>query len=62
MWAGWVIAGCVIGAIAGVVVWTLIVAIAVVRVEEHHRHDGHSEDAPTDATDTESPKDRVSVP
>jgi hypothetical protein len=38
MYGGWMIAGMVLGAIAAVIVWTLIVALVVTWVEDRHRH------------------------
>lgn len=38
MYAGWMIAGMLLGAIAAVIVWTLIVALFVTWVEDRHRH------------------------
>lgn len=46
MYAGWMIAGMVFGALAAVIVWTLIVALLVTWAEDRHqRHciDRHSE-------------------
>ena len=38
MFAGWMIAGFVLGAIGAVIVWALIVALLVTWVEDRHRH------------------------
>lgn len=38
MYAGWMIAGAVLGAIAAIVVWTLIIALVVTWIEERHQH------------------------
>ena len=38
MYAGWMIAGMVLGAIAAVLVWTLIVALLVTWVEDRNDH------------------------
>ena len=38
MYAGWMIAGMVLGALAAVIVWTLIVALLVTWIEERHHH------------------------
>lgn len=38
MYAGWMIAGMVVSAIAAVIIWTLIVALLVTWVADRHRH------------------------
>ena len=38
MYAGWMIAGMFLGALAAVIVWTLIIALLVTWIEERHRH------------------------
>ena len=42
MYAGWMIAGYLLGAIGAVIVWTLIVALVVTWVEERHQHHRHA--------------------
>lgn len=42
MYAGWMIAGMVLGAIAAVLVWTLIVALLVTWVEERNQNHHHA--------------------
>ena len=37
MYTGWMIAGMVLGALAAVIVWTLIVALLVTWVEDRHQ-------------------------
>ena len=41
MFAGWMVAGMVLGAIAVVIVWTLIAALVVMWVEDHRHHHNH---------------------
>jgi len=38
MYAGWMIAGMLLGAIAAIAVWALIVALLVTWVEDRHQH------------------------
>ena len=38
MYTGWMIAGMFLGAIAAVIVWAVIVALVVTRMEDRHRH------------------------
>ena len=37
MYTGWMIVGMVLGALAAVIVWTLIVAVLVAWVEDRHQ-------------------------
>jgi hypothetical protein len=38
MYAGWMFAGALLGAIAAIIVWVLLIALVVTWVEDRHRH------------------------
>jgi len=42
MYTTWMIAGMLLGAVATVIVWGLIVALVVAWVQDHHRHHWHA--------------------